>query len=72
MKKSAILLISFLTLICLIFSKTALILGGGGAAGAYELGVLKYIKEHIPEKVIDERDRWRDKEFSSWIGNKKL
>lgn len=28
-----------------IFSKTLLVLGGGGAAGAYEIGVLKYITE---------------------------
>ncbi|GAB6189689.1 hypothetical protein JCM30566_14300 [Marinitoga arctica] len=29
-----------------IFSKTLLVLGGGGAAGAYEIGVLKYIVEN--------------------------
>ena len=34
--------------------------------------LIQYIKDHIPEKVIDERDKWRDKEFSAWLGNKKL
>lgn len=29
-----------------IFSKTLLVLGGGGAAGSYEVGVLKYIVEN--------------------------
>lgn len=29
----------------IIYSKTLLVLGGGGAAGAYEIGVLKYIVE---------------------------
>jgi len=30
----------------ILFSKTLLVLGGGGAAGAYEIGVLKYIVEN--------------------------
>lgn len=31
--------------------KTALVLSGGGARGAYEAGVLRYIRDELPERV---------------------
>ncbi|MBM7558570.1 NTE family protein [Marinitoga litoralis] len=40
-----LLIINILIINISVFSKTLLVLGGGGAAGAYEVGVLKYIEE---------------------------
>ncbi|WP_129408352.1 patatin-like phospholipase family protein [Marinitoga lauensis] len=44
--KKLFVIVMFVILTLKVFSKTLLVLGGGGAAGAYEIGVLKYIVEN--------------------------
>ena len=31
--------------------KTALVLSGGGARGAYEVGILRYLREELPRRL---------------------